>query len=82
MTRVRTRLDQGGRVVIPAEYQRALGLQSGEEVILRLENGELRMISLPEAIRRAQALVRQHVPAGRSLSDELIAERSSESANE
>ena len=82
MTHVRTRLDQGGRVVIPAEYRRALGLQSGEEVILRLENGELRMISLPEAIRRAQALVRQHVPAGRSLSDELIAESSSESANE
>ena len=28
-----------------------------------------------EAIRRAQALVRQYVPEGRSLSDELIAER-------
>lgn len=28
-----------------------------------------------EAVRRAQAAVRAHVPAGRSLADELIAER-------
>ena len=28
-----------------------------------------------EAIRRAQAIVRKYVPPGRSLSDELIAER-------
>jgi hypothetical protein len=31
------------------------------------------------AIRRAQALVRSYIPEGRSLSDELIAERKGES---
>ncbi len=82
MEQVKTRLDQGGRVVIPAEYRRALGLRPGEEVILRLEDGEIRIISLAQAIRRAQAIVRQYVPAGRSLSDELIAERRSEAARE
>ncbi len=82
MTQVRTRLDQGGRVVIPAEYRRALGLRPGEEVILRLEDGEIRLLSLAQAVREAQAIVRQHVPEGRSLSDELIAERRAEAARE
>jgi antitoxin PrlF len=82
MSQVKSRIDQGGRVVIPAEYRRALGLRAGEEVILQLEDGEIRMLSLSEAIRRAQALVRQHVRDGRSLSDELIAERKAEVARE
>ena len=38
--------------------------------------------ALAQAIRRAQALVRRYVPAGRSLVDELIAERRAESARE
>jgi AbrB family looped-hinge helix DNA binding protein len=82
MPQVRARLDQGGRVVIPADYRRALGLHPGEEVILRLEDGEVRMLSLSSAIRRAQELVRRHVAAGRSLSDELVAERRAEAARE
>ncbi len=82
MTQVKTRLDRGGRVVIPAEYRRALGLSPGEEVILRLEDGEIRLLSLTQAIRRAQAIVRQYVPDDRSLSDELIAERRAEAARE
>lgn len=82
MPQVRARLDQGGRVVIPADYRRALGLRPGEEVILRLEDGEIRMLSLSSAIRRAQELVRRHVAAGRSLSDELVSERRAEAARE
>jgi AbrB family looped-hinge helix DNA binding protein len=82
MPQVRARLDQGGRVVIPADYRRALGLRPGEEVILRLEDGEVRMLSLSSAIRRAQELVRRHVAAGRSLSDELVSERRAEAARE
>jgi AbrB family looped-hinge helix DNA binding protein len=82
MVQVRAKVDRGGRVVIPVEYRRALGLRPGEEVILRLEDGEIRLLSLAQAISRAQALVRKHVPEGRSLSDELIAERRAEAARE
>ena len=44
-------------------------------MILDITDGELRIRSLQQAIERAQALVRQHVPAGVSLADELIADR-------
>jgi AbrB family looped-hinge helix DNA binding protein len=68
--------------VIPAEYRRALGLRAGDEVILRLEDGEVRLLTLAEGIRRAQALVRRYLPEGRSLSDELIAERKEQGERE
>ena len=79
---IRTKVAAGGRVVIPAEYRQALGLRVGDEVILRVEDNELRLITLDQAIARAQALVRQHVPEGRSLVDELLAERRSEAERE
>jgi AbrB family looped-hinge helix DNA binding protein len=35
----RTRVNENGRVVIPASYRKALGIKAGDEVILR--NAEL-----------------------------------------
>ncbi len=75
MTQVKTKIGEGGRIVIPAEYRQALGLQVGDEVILRLEGGELRIFTLNQAIKRAQELVSRSIPEERSLADELIAER-------
>ncbi len=82
MNTTRARIVDGGRIVIPAEFRKALGVQPGDEVILRLEDGEMRVLSPRQAIRRAQQLVRRFVPEGRSLSDELIAERRAEASNE
>jgi len=75
MTQVKTKIGEGGRIVIPAEYRQALDLQVGDEVILRLEGRELRIFTLNQAIRRAQELVSRSIPQERSLADELIAER-------
>ena len=75
MIQIKTKLGEGGRIVIPAEYRQALGLQVGDEVILRLEGKELRIFTLNQAIKRAQELVSHYIPLERSLADELIAER-------
>ena len=72
MIEFKTKLAEGGRIVIPAEYRQALGLHVGDELILRLENGEVRIFTPRQAIRRAQELVRRYIPQERSLSDELI----------
>lgn len=82
MNGVSIRIAEGGRVVIPVEYRRALGLEPGDEVIIRLEDGELRIVSRAEAVKRAQALIEQHVKKGRSLVDELRAERRKEASRE
>ncbi len=78
----RVKVTEDGSILIPAEYRQALGFHVGDEVILSLEDGSLRIFTLNQAIKRAQELVRRYVPEGRSLSDELIAERREESKNE
>ena len=71
----RTRVNENGRVVIPASYRKALGIKAGDEVILRMEDYELRITTMKRRIERAQRLVRKYVKPGTSLVDELIAER-------
>ena len=71
----RTRVNQNGRVVIPAAYRKALGIEAGDEVILRMEDDELRITTMKRRIERAQRRIRQYVKPGVSLADELIAER-------
>jgi AbrB family looped-hinge helix DNA binding protein len=82
METVRTRLAEGGRLVIPAEFRKALGIQVGDPIILALDDGEVRLFTIDRAIRRAQEIVRRYVPDGRSLADELIAERRLEAERE
>jgi AbrB family looped-hinge helix DNA binding protein len=71
----RTRVNENGRVVIPASFRKALGINVGDEVVLRIADDELRISTLKRRIERAQRLVRRHVKKGTSLVDELIAER-------
>jgi len=77
-----THIGGGGRIVLPAEFRRALDVQVGDEVILRLDKDEVRVSSRAAAIRRAQEIVRRHVPAARRLSDEVVAERHEEAFRE
>jgi AbrB family looped-hinge helix DNA binding protein len=76
------KIAEGGRLVIPAEHRRALGLEVGDEVIVRVEDGELRILTRSEAIKRAQALVRRHIKGSRLLVEELSAERRAEAKRE
>jgi bifunctional DNA-binding transcriptional regulator/antitoxin component of YhaV-PrlF toxin-antitoxin module len=79
MKKTLARLGEGGSLVIPAEYQEALGVDTGDELVLVLEDRTLRVLTPAEGIRRAQALVRAYVPQEHRLADELIEERRRES---
>ncbi len=80
--KTRMRVNENGRVVIPATFRKRLGIRIGDEVVLQIENDELRIITLKRNIERAQRLVRKHVKPGTSLVDELIAERREAARNE
>jgi AbrB family looped-hinge helix DNA binding protein len=82
MARVMTKISEGGRIVIPAEYRKALEMDVGDMVILLLEEGVIRILTPHEAIRRAQSAVRAYIPEGSRLSDELIADRRREARSE
>lgn len=75
-------ISEGGRIVIPAKLRKAVGLQIGDTVIVRLTDDGL-VITTPErAIQSAQALVRQYISPERRLTDELLAERRLEAHDE
>ena len=82
MTETRMRINQNGRIVIPATYRKALGVDVGDEVILRLEDHELRITTMKRKIERAQRIARKYLKPGVSLSEELIAERRDEAQRE
>lgn len=73
--RVRMRIGAKGRLVIPVAIREALGMAEGEVLDLRVVDGELRIVTLRETIRRVQERARRYIKPGVSLADELSAER-------
>lgn len=78
----RVQIGEAGRLVIPADFRAELGIVPGEDVLVRIEDGELRILTPREAIRKAQQLLGDYLPANRSLAEELIAERRHEAERE
>lgn len=64
-----------GRVLIPAEFRKALGVPTGGELVVTWEDDGLRIATLKKNIERAQRHARHYVKPGVSVVDELIAER-------
>ena len=76
------RLGKGGRLVIPADLRRELGIEAGDEVILRLDEEGLHVSTPAQALVRAQTFVRSLEIEGRDLAAELVAERRREAVEE
>ncbi|MCM8749536.1 AbrB/MazE/SpoVT family DNA-binding domain-containing protein [Thermomicrobiaceae bacterium CFH 74404] len=75
-------LDERGRLVLPARLRRRLDLRPGDRLIITVDAaGGLRVVSAREQARRLRGLYRDLAP-GRSLADELIAERREEARRE
>lgn len=75
---IRTQISKSGRIVLPARLRKELEIQPGDEIVMRLENGSIRLIPLRQAVALAQKSVRRHVPKGTSLVDALIQARREE----
>jgi bifunctional DNA-binding transcriptional regulator/antitoxin component of YhaV-PrlF toxin-antitoxin module len=77
-----TQMGKGGRITLPARMRKALQLDTGDAIVLRLEEHVVQVIPLRQAVWLAQEKVKQYVPAGTSLVEELIRARRQEAANE
>ncbi len=76
------RIAEDGRVVIPADMRRAMLVDETGMITARVVDGELRILTPEAALRSLQRMVREAVPEGVSLADELIAERRAEAHRE
>ena len=78
----RIQIHKGGRLVVPVKLRKALNIKAGDEVVVRLENDSIRLIPMQQAVNLAQKAVKQYVPKGVSLVDELIKARREEARAE
>lgn len=78
----RGKLVSGGRLQLPVEVRRALGLEDGDTVVMVVKDGELRVRPFRDVLSAIHKEMRDTIPKGVSLADELIAERRAEAAGE
>jgi AbrB family looped-hinge helix DNA binding protein len=72
---VRVRVSEKGRLVIPAQFREAMGIEPGDVVEMRLEENELRIATRAQRLREVRRRMKNILGPGRSLAEELIAER-------
>ena len=72
----------GGKMALPADVRRALGIKDGDRVNLNIADGRLNIRTMEQVVRDMQTRVGRLVPEGISLVDELIADRRAEAARE
>ena len=83
MSKIRVKVSDSGRISIPAEVRKVMGLERGGVVTMELDGNDLRIRTLREGVARAQALVRRLVgDRPGNLSDDLIAERRRDATRE
>ena len=78
---VKVHVGPQGRIVIPAQFRKALDICPGETLIARVEDGRLVLETRERILARIQSWFAD-VPPGVSLVDELIAERREEARRE
>jgi AbrB family looped-hinge helix DNA binding protein len=83
MGAVAVKVDASGQVVIPQDMREALGIPDGGELLLTVEDGELRATSLgPEAVAELRDLLRPWRRPSGSVVEEFLTERRIEAALE
>lgn len=78
----RARLNEEGRLSIPASYRKRHGLGPGQEVMLKPTDDGLLITTFDHALRQFQQDVAALAGPNASLADELIADRRNEAIAE
>lgn len=82
MTAVRVRVAENGRLSLPVSVRRQLGIERGGELVLRVEDGEIRMSTVGDALRRVQDRMRE-LAQGKNISvDDFLAWKREQVARE
>jgi bifunctional DNA-binding transcriptional regulator/antitoxin component of YhaV-PrlF toxin-antitoxin module len=83
MTVVHGRVSGSGRLSIPAEFRKAVGLERGGDVVVELDGREIRIRTVGEVIAQARALTQRLIGDKPEASvDAFLSERRREAARE
>ncbi len=82
MRSLTVKISKTGRMHLPAEVRRALGLKGATEVVLTIDDDAVRLRTPAQTLEHIRRLARPYKPKGRLASDELILERRAEARRE
>lgn len=83
MNAIRAKVSESGRLSLPAEFRKTVGLDHGGDVVVELYGRELRIRTIDEVIDRAQELSRRMLAGKPDVSvDDFLTERRREAAKE
>ena len=85
MKAIRTKLGKGGRVIIPTAFRQYLHLETGDDIILHMEDNLIYLTTAEQALQKLQKKVRNYIKTtdrNISLVDELITMRRNEAKYE
>ncbi len=75
-------ISASGRMNLPADMRRALGLTGSGHLVVSLDEDEIRITTAKHALKRVRDLASPYKPSNGFASDQLIEERRSEAARE
>ena len=76
------RIDEAGRVVVPAPIRKALGIRGKQMLHISLDDGFIRLQTVEAGLERIRAIARSKGKSSKSVVDDFIAERRAEAAKE
>ena len=85
MKAIRTKLGKGGRVIIPTAFRQYLHLETGDDIILHMEDNLIYLTTAEQALQKLQKKVKNYIKTTErniSLVDELITMRRNEAKYE
>ena len=77
-----TKLNENGRILIPASVRSKMGIKAGDSVVWTLEDGVLRVESYRAVIRKVQDKMEKYKKPGVSMVDEFLSEKRDEARRE
>jgi bifunctional DNA-binding transcriptional regulator/antitoxin component of YhaV-PrlF toxin-antitoxin module len=73
---VRAHVSPSGRLSLPAEFRKVVGLDRGGDVVIELDGKDIRIRTIAEVVAQAQALSRRLLAGKPHVSvDDFLAER-------
>ncbi|MCE7030962.1 AbrB/MazE/SpoVT family DNA-binding domain-containing protein [Jiella avicenniae] len=75
-------MQENGRVVLPADLRKSLGLSKGDKVLIEAEGDEVRLTTARLRRKKAHAIASKYARPGVSVVDEFLAEKRVEAERE
>lgn len=74
----RGRVTESGRLSLPADVRRLVGLENGGDVVIELDGQTIRVRTVDEVVADAQALMRELLGDRKLTVDDFLADRLAE----